>query len=129
MGFAIPIEIVMAAVDRLEKGEEIKRPLLGVEIYDATETYALYRMDLYYNETFENGVAIVDVQKQSPAEKAGLKRGDVILEVNGTKITGIAHFRFVLYKFEVGDTIKVKYYRDGEILETTVKLDKSVEDN
>lgn len=129
MGFAIPIELVMSAVKHLEKGEEIKRPLLGVEIYDATETYGLYRQGLQYNETFENGVAIISIQTNTPAESAGLKKGDVILEINKVKITGIGHFRFLLYKYDVGDTITVKYYRDGNISSVKVKLDKSVEDS
>ncbi len=128
MGFAIPIEMVMSAVPRLEKGEEIKRPLLGVEIYDATETYGLYRQGLQYNENFDNGVAIISVQKNTPAKAAGLIKGDVILEVNNVKVTGIGHFRFLLYKYEVGDTITIKYYRDGKISSVQVKLDKSVED-
>ncbi len=129
MGFAIPIEIAMSAVDRLEKGEEIKRPLLGVEIIDATETYALYRNGLQYDEPFESGIAIINVQKKSAAEAAGLKKGDVILEINNVKITGIGHFRFVLYKYEVGEEINIKFYRDGKIGDTKVKLNKSVEDN
>ncbi|MDD2518341.1 MAG: trypsin-like peptidase domain-containing protein [Bacilli bacterium] len=129
MGFAIPIEIVMTSVDRLEKGEEIKRPLLGVEIMDATETYALYRNGIQYDEPFENGIAVISVQPNTPAAVAGLKKADVILEINGTKITGIAHFRFVLFKYEIGETITTKVYRDGKIEDISIKLDKSVEDS
>lgn len=129
MGFAIPIEIVMSAVGSLEKGEEIKRPLLGVEMYDAKETYALYRRGFQYEEPFENGIVVINVQKGTPAAVAGLKKGDVILEVNNVKVTGVGHFRFLLYKYKVGDTINLKYYRDGKISDVQVKLNKSVEDN
>ncbi len=129
MGFAIPIEIVMSAVTRLEKGEEIKRPLLGIEISDAKETYALYSHGLQYDEAFENGIAIINVSKDSPADKAGIKRGDVLLEVDKTKITDVGHFRFLIYKYNIGEIMTLKYYRDGEIKETQVKLTESVEDN
>ncbi len=129
MGFAIPIEVAMGAVDRLEKGEEIKRPLLGVKILDASDTYNLYREGLQYNEKFESGIAVVEVEPKSPAFNAGLKRGDILLEVDNVKITGIAHFRFLLYKYDLGETITIKYYRDGKIEDIQVKLDMSVEDN
>ena len=129
MGFAIPIEIVKSAVDRLEKGEEIKRPFLGVRILDASDTYNLYQEGLVYNEKFENGIAIVEVEKNTPAFDSGLKRGDVILEIDGVKITGIVHFRYLLYKYNIGETVTIKYYRDGKIEDVEVKLDKSIEDS
>ena len=56
-----------------------------------------------------------------------LKKGDVIIEVNGTKIKSVAHFRFVLYKYSVGDTITVKYNRNGKENEVKIKLTKSID--
>ncbi|MDD2181103.1 MAG: trypsin-like peptidase domain-containing protein [Bacilli bacterium] len=129
MGFAIPIELVMTAVNRLEKGEEIKRPLLGVEMIDVTETYSLYRSGIQYDEKFEAGVAVVSIQQNTPAADAGLKKGDVILEMDNVKITGIGHFRFLLYKYDIGSNVKFKYYRDGKISDINIVLNKSVEDN
>ena len=129
MGFAIPIELAMTSVEHLEKGEEIKRPMLGVELSDVTNTYGLYLNDIYLDTEFKNGVVIVSVVQNTPAAAAKLKKGDVILEVNGTKINDVGHFRFILYKYSVGDTIKVKYYREGKIQEVNVLLDKSIEDN
>lgn len=127
MGFAIPIELVMTSVQHLEKGEEIKRPLLGVEMLDVTNTYALYLNDIYLDQDFKNGVVVVNVMPNTPAA-AKLQKSDVILEINGTKINDIGHFRFILYKYSVGDTIKIKYYRDGKIQEVDVYLNKSIED-
>lgn len=129
MGFAIPIEIVMSSVEKLEKGEEVLRPVIGIEIIDVKSTYDLYRNNIILSENFDQGLVIVSTVVDFPADKAGLQKGDVLLEVNGTKIQSIGHFRFLLYKFNVGDTIKVKYYRDGKISEAQVKLDKSINDN
>lgn len=126
MGFAIPIEIVMSTVNRLEKGEEIKRPYLGISIIDATDTYDLYRNQLYFDTSFESGVAVVEVEKENPAFKSGLKRGDVILEINDVKVEGVSHFRFLLYKYNINDTIIIKCYSDNEIKDFKVKLTKSV---
>lgn len=126
MGFALPIELVMTSVDRLEKGEEIVRPVLGVETVELSNSYTLYRYQIYVDEEVEQGVVVVNVVKNSPAANAGLKKGDVILEIAGTKIEDGAHLKYVLYKYTVGDTITIKYYRDGKIQDATVKLSKAV---
>ncbi len=127
MGFAIPIETVMAYTDRLEKGEKIQRPLLGVALMDASNTFALYQNGITLNSDVTEGAVVVTVDKDSVADKAGLKKGDVILELNGDKIKDLAHFRFKLYKYSIGDTVKIKYYRDNKISETTAILTKSID--
>ena len=66
--------------------------------------------------------------KKSPAADAGLQKGDVILEVSGTQIEDNAHLKYALFKYTVGDTITIKYYRDGKILDAEVKLTKAVGD-
>ena len=125
MGFAIPMEMVMATVDKLEKGEEVQRPLLGVSMLDVSETFALYRNGITIPDDVENGIVVIDVEKDSPASISKLQKGDILLEFDGEKITGIAHFRFMLYKHSVGDTVTLKYYRDGKIKDVKVELTKS----
>ncbi|MDD2435049.1 MAG: trypsin-like peptidase domain-containing protein [Bacilli bacterium] len=128
MGFAIPIEIVMAGVDRLEKGEEIKRPYLGVSIIDVTDFGQLYYYRINLDESITQGAVVVSAEESSPAHKAKLKLGDVIVEIDGVKIKSVAHLRFILYKYEVGDTITVKYNRNGKIETTKILLDLSLEE-
>ena len=128
MGFALPIELVMTSVERLENGEEIIRPVLGIETVEVDSTYTLYRYQIFIDEEIDKGVVVVNVTNNFPAEAAGLKRGDVILEIAGTQIEDGAHLKYVLYKYTVGDTISMKYYRDGEIIDTTIKLTKAVGD-
>lgn len=128
MGFAIPIEVVMSTVDRLENGEEIKRPYIGVAAVDASDTYDLYINEIYLDKDFEFGIALAEVEENYPAHKSGLKIGDVILEVDNVKVTGLAHFRFLLYKYKINDTISIKYYRDGKIENVKILLDKSIDD-
>lgn len=128
MGFALPIELVMTSVDRLEKGEEIVRPILGVETVEVDNTYTLYKNQIYLDEEIDQGVVIVNVSKNSPASEAGFKKGDVILEVSGTVIEDGAHLKYALYRYTVGDTITIKYYRDGKIFDVKVKLTKAVGD-
>ena len=127
MGFAIPIEIVNSLLERLELGEKIERPLIGIEMTDITKTFYLYRQGIIIPEELENGVVIIKTSEGYPAEKAGLKKGDIILSINDTKIEDSAHFKYLLYKYKVGDKIKITYYRDKKINEATIILDKKSE--
>lgn len=129
MGFAIPIEMVTTILDRLESGEKINRPQIGIEMVDITNAYYLYRQGILIPEDIENGVVVINTVENSPAKNAGLKKGDIILGINETEVTDSAHFRYLLYKYEVGDTIEITYYRNNKVEKTTVKLDKSVENN
>lgn len=127
MGFAIPIEMVMATASQLEEGKEVQRPLLGVSMVDVDDPFGAYRNGILIPDDVENGIVIVSVENNTPAKEAGLQKGDILLEVDGTAIKSLAHFRFLLYKHSVGDNMKLKYYRDGKIKELTVKLNKSIE--
>jgi serine protease Do len=126
MGFAIPIEIAMGAVDRLEKGEKIERPMIGISLINVSNKYGLYLQSITLPETITEGVVIGAIEIDKPASVAGLLKGDVIVEINGVKTKDMAHFRFNLYKHKVGDTITVKYYRGEELKEAQVLLDKSL---
>ena len=128
MGFAIPIELVMTSVDRLEKGEKIVRPVLGVETLDVNNTYLLYRNNIFLDDSIEDGVVVVNVENNTPAFDAGITKGDIILEIEGNKISDGAHLKYILYKYTIGDTIKVKYYHDKKIKEVSIKLTKAVGD-
>lgn len=127
MGFAISIEMVMATVDQLEEGKKVQRPLLGVQMLGVSDTFALYRNGIVIPDDVDSGIVVISAEKNSPAETAGLKKGDILLEFDGTEIKSIAHFRFMLYKHSVGDTISLKYYRDDKIKDVKVKLNKSIE--
>ena len=124
MGFAIPIEYVMSAVEYLEKGEEIERPVFGVTMIDSDNLYALYQYNIRLDDDVE-GVVVLEVEEGYPAEELGLEKGDVITEINGEKVTNSASFRAELYKCNVGDQITIKYIRDGEEHEGKVRLDKN----
>lgn len=127
MGFAIPIEMAITSANKLEKGQKITRPLLGVSLVDLDNTYALYRYNIKVDESISKGVVIAAIDDDTPAKTAKLEIGDVITEVNGTKIKSVAHFRFVLYKYSVGDEITVKYNRNGSEKTVKIKLTKSID--
>ena len=72
----------------------------------------------------KEGVLIYRVVDNSAASNAGLKSGDVITAVDGTKVSDVTHFRYLLYKHSIGDTIKITYIRDGKESTMDVKLNK-----
>ncbi len=104
MGFAIPIETAIEHAETLMEGKDIERPYIGVEIGEGRESY-------YSENTF---VYINKVEKDSPAAKAGLKAGDIILKVEDVEVSTIVYFQHELYKYEIGETIKITVDRDGE---------------
>ena len=76
-------------------------------------------------ENIDKGVAILEVVKDSPAQSAGLQKGDVIYQINDEDVNSIAEFRYVLYKSRPGDTITLKYYRGADKKSVNVKLVKN----
>lgn len=126
MGFSIPIEMASSVLDRLENGEAIDRPLLGVSMIDATNKYSLYRYQIYLDKTYENGVVVVDVEKNSTADDIGLISHDVILKIDGVDIKDTVHFKYILYKYSIGDVIEITYERDGEENTVSAKLENSL---
>lgn len=121
MGFALPIESVKNSLDKLEVGKEIERPVLGVQLLDIENNSLLRRYGIDISEEIDSGTIIVKIEDGTPAKKSGLKIGDVITKINDDIITDSAHFRYCLYKYNIGDTIVVTYNRDGK--ENTIEVE------
>ena len=126
MGFAIPIEMATSVLDKLESGQEIERPLLGVSMIDANNQYALFSYKVYLDKDYTKGVVVVDVENGSPAATAGFKKDDVILKIDDVEIEDSTHLRYILYKYSIGDTIKIDYERDGKAQTVEVKLTDAI---
>lgn len=124
MGFAIPIEDAMDYVSYLEKGQAIKRPMMGVQIVDLTNRYLLNRYGIKVDSNISSGVMLIKVNIGYPASLAGLKDGDIITKIDNEKITTTAEFKYYLYKHKIGDTVKVTYIRNGKEGNCEVKLTK-----
>lgn len=124
IGFAIPIEDAITIGDDLVENGKVERPLLGVSMIDLVNRYNLYEQGITLNTELTEGVVIVKVQAGSPADKAGLKRGDIIIGLDDDAIDDIATLRYKLYKHKVGDTINIKFERNGKTETASVKLSK-----
>ena len=127
MGFAIPINKVKDIISDIESGKKLERPYLGVQLADLTNTLALqYYYNIKISSDIEYGAILSVVEENMPAYKAGLKVGDVIVEIDGEKVKDTSHFKYILYKHKIGDSIKVKYYREDKLGETTIELTESL---
>ncbi len=117
IGFAIPINAAKDVVDELIKEGKIIRPWLGIYMRDIDERVAAY-LDLPLAE----GVVVTEVVKDSPAEKMGMEKFDVIREVDGKKVKTSSEILELINKKKPGDTITVKVYREGKTKELRGKL-------
>ncbi len=125
MGFAIPIDYAMSHVEKLEKGEKIDRPLLGISMLNVTESFALWQSRITLPEDVEKGVVVVDISSNSGASKSSLQKGDVIVKINNAEVKNAAYLKYLLYKYNPGDTVKITYNRDGKLYTTDIKLTKN----
>lgn len=122
MGFAIPIEYAMSHAETLENGKEIEWPVLGVSMTNISVS-ALSYYGINVDKDIKEGVIVVDVSADSAADKAGIKKGDVITAVNGNKTKDSAYLRYELYQHQAGDTIEVNIIRNKKEQTIKVKLD------
>ena len=109
IGFAIPVNMAKTILPDLKSKGKVTRGWLGISVQDVTE-------DIAKNLKLKNnsGALISEVFKGDPADKGGLKAGDLITEVNGKRIKDTHELLLTISSFHVGDKIEVKALRDGE---------------
>ncbi len=109
IGFAVPINMAESVMASLIKSGKVVRGWLGVSIQDVNETMAK-AMNLKNTE----GALVGEVVNDSPAQKAGFKDGDVIIEMDGKKIRNASQLRNAVAATAPGTAVKLKIWRDGE---------------
>lgn len=125
LGFAVPADTIKSIVPQLIQHGKIIRPGLGIGIVPDSMKRRLVRND--------KGLIISYIEETGPAAKAGLKGmtqdqygrmylGDVILAVDGSEVNNLDDIYQLLEQKKVGDTVMVKYRRDGKVMATKVTL-------
>jgi serine protease Do len=109
LGFAIPINAAKEVMDELIKKGKVTRAWLGIYMRDIDEKIAAY-LELPIAE----GVVVTEVVKNSPAQKLGLKRYDILKEINGKKIKAGSDVQDIIRKLKPGETVKIKVFRENK---------------
>lgn len=117
VNFAIAINTARATAQHLMKGEQVPRPYLGADWSPLTAV-----QDAQMKLPANTGIMIGQIQSGSPAAKAGLKQGDVVLKLDGRDIKGEDGFPTLLLKHQPGDTIALTFARNGARQTVSVTL-------
>ncbi len=123
IGFAIPINLAKRVVDDLISSGKVVRAYMGITPQEITgdmmETLNLKEVA---------GVLVTKVEKDSPADKAGVAKGDVIVEFNSEKVPNVSKFRIAVATAKIGIDIPVRIMRENKQVNIKVKLDPYPED-
>src|SRR3984885_8684205 len=111
IGFAIPVNMAKGVMAQLIKYGQVKRGVLGVNIYDVTPDVAKE-----FGLSDASGALVAGVSQGSAAEHAGVKTGDIIVSINGTPIRNAAELRNTIGMQRVGDQVEIGLLRDGKPL-------------
>src|SRR5690242_20884946 len=117
IGFAIPVNLAHSVMDQLIKYGSVKRGLLGVSMYTVTPDIAK-SLGLKNYE----GALVSQVVDGSPAQKAGIRTGDVITSVNGQPVKSNGELRNAIGLMRVGDKVEIGLLRDGKPLRLTATI-------
>jgi serine protease Do len=119
LGFAIPIDSAKPIVEQLISKGSVVHPWLGFTGSTLTPDVAQS-----YNLPVDKGVLIRRVLANTPAQKAGLQSGDIIVALNGTPIDSMEQFVLELRKYQVGDSVTIDYYRGNDKKQVKATLEE-----
>jgi len=117
IGFAVPSSMAKQVMESLIKYKKVVRGWLGVSIQEVTSDLAEE-----FGVTDLKGAIVSGVMKESPAEKAGIKQGDVILQLNGKEVEDTGHLRNMVSQTPIGSKVKVKLFRKKKEMEVEVTI-------
>ena len=125
MGFAIPSNEVVTIINQLVKNGKITRPQLGVMVAALDELNSYYKKQMGISSSLKKGLYVAKVTKGGAADKAGMKKGDVILKADGKTVNDVATLHNILYNHKVGDKVSLTVQRGSKTITITVALEAS----
>lgn len=117
IGFAIPVNMVKGVMDQLIKYGQVKRGVLGVNIYNVTPDIAKE-----FGLTESSGALVAGVVQGSAAEHAGVKTGDIITSINGVTMKDASELRNTIGMLRIGDKVEIGLLRDGKSRKVTALI-------
>jgi len=122
IGFAIPVNIVKSVSNKLIKTGEVKRGFVGILVPPGENSDITKEIQEAMGLASTDGVLILEVAAGSPAEKAGLKHGDVIVTLEGEKVKNFHDFQLKIAEYLPGDTVTLGIIRDKKSKTITLTL-------
>ncbi|EEU29733.1 serine protease do-like HtrA [Limosilactobacillus coleohominis 101-4-CHN] len=123
MGFSIPSNEVVRIINQLVKNGKITRPSLGVGLIDLSSVSQDQQSSvLKLPSSVTKGAVVMTITDGGAAKNAGIKKYDVITKIGNKSVTDVSSLRTALYKYKVGQSAKITYYRNGKAHTVTVKL-------
>ena len=117
IGFAIPIDNARRIVNELIRFGKVRRGWIGISVQDMTpEILEFFKMDK------QQGILVVRIIKDSPAERAGLKAGDIVLSLDRPPINKKVDYRERVSTYPIGNTIRFDVLRDGKAAVARVRV-------
>lgn len=120
IGFAIPVNMAKGSMEQILEYGEVRRGIIGIGIQDITPELR----DAFELGNGQMGVLVTNVAKDSPAETAGIKSGDIILSVDGQKTGSMGQLRSQIGTRAVGEQVRLEILRDGDEKIFSVKVGK-----
>jgi serine protease Do/serine protease DegQ len=117
IGFAIPVNMVKGVMDQLIKYGQVRRGVLGVNIYNVTPDIAKE-----FGLTESSGALVAGVAQGSAAEHAGVKTGDIITSINGATMKDATELRNTIGMLRIGDKVEIGLLRDGKPRKVTALI-------
>ncbi|MCL4353011.1 trypsin-like peptidase domain-containing protein [Patescibacteria group bacterium] len=115
IGFAIPINVIRDSLKNFNEHGRFERPYLGV-------AYKMLNQQVALLNNVPEGAYIEDVVSGSPADKAGIRSGDIIIKIDNARITGKNELSSVIENKKAGDTITITFWRDQKTQTVTTAL-------
>jgi serine protease Do/serine protease DegQ len=118
IGFAIPINMVKSTMQQIIKYGEVRRGYIGVNTQDITSDLR----DAFDLPEGKRGVLITSVSEGSPAEKAGIKAGDIVVSIDGESTSSSNQLRSQIAVKGIGNWVKISLVRDGKVEQFTIQI-------
>lgn len=115
IGFAIPINIAKSVMNDLISKGRVTRGWMGVMIYDLTA-------EVMRQTGITKGVFVGDIYPKGPADEAGLRQGDIIIEIDGRKVNSVDELQEWVQKMPIGKSIEITILRDKEKMKKTILI-------
>lgn len=121
-GFSIPINEVIPIVEQLEEKGSVVRPSIGITARDIATLSIYERSYLHIDKDITQGLFILDVVKNGPADKQGIQPYDILVSFDEKEIKSFKEFRRNLYSKKIGDKVKITLLRNGKEIKKEIVL-------